>query len=179
MFSIWGHAPYRYCMFTDEETETRVHTFQMIIMTSRSSASTYLTCSFVKAALCWGAGTRLACAGRGRWEALCDGYPIGERSLLSVLPSLPSLSIILFPANISDPWWPFLLNILCVGSLTATVAMGAALGNSVLSRRGKGNTYPQVLWRFNCHMTLREFKVYNIMIWHMYMLQNDHHSKNS
>lgn len=137
-------------------------------------------CSSVKAALCrGGTGTRLACAGRGRWEVPCDGCQIGEQSLLPVLPSLPSLPINLFPANISDPWWPFLLNILRVGSWTAMVAMGAAFGNSVLSRRGKGNTYPQVLLRFNCHMTLHKFKVYNIMIWHMCMLQNDHPSKNS
>ena len=35
------------------------------------------------------------------------------------------------------------------------------------------------VFRYNWHVALYSFQVYNIMIWYLYILQNDHHSKSS
>ena len=36
---------------------------------------------------------------------------------------------------------------------------------------------PQALLKYNWHITLCKFKVYSVVIWYMYILQNDYHSK--
>lgn len=163
MFNIWWSAPCYFYRWGNRPREAHglpgFKSFRWQAKISGSSAPTHLFCSLLKAAWVRGEATwkmvtngRLLVMWPQNWLQGCE-RKTGERFSLSFCLASPSAllallflpSSFLFPTSTSDPWGTFPVRHHVCGLLDHH-SCRRNIGKTVLSGRGKGNTFPLLIF---------------------------------